>query len=180
MIGAMDRGIRTRREATRRSCFASRMSARRGERGFTLIEILVASTLLVVGMTGILALFTTALALEAEAEERTDVALALPEALREVESEVGAAAYGIKKPADPKAGDPARKKAGLGGEFDLAMAGGAYRCRWSTEAAADGSDARAVFVHLRIVVGAGTDDEKVYDFGRLPIAPEAPPPGSGR
>ena len=44
---------------------------RRDASGFTLIEVLVATSLLVVGMTGVLALFGAALALESEAEERT-------------------------------------------------------------------------------------------------------------
>ena len=71
-------------------------SARRTDRGFSLIEILVATSLLVIGMTGVLALFTTALTLESEAEQRTDVALALPEAVREIETVLGVAAYGGK------------------------------------------------------------------------------------
>jgi prepilin-type N-terminal cleavage/methylation domain-containing protein len=150
------------------------------ERGFSLIEILVAASLLVIGMSGILALFTTALALEAEAEERTDVSLALPEALREIEHAVGVAAYGKKAVGARGAAVPAKGQGGLGGEFDLMFAGGAYRCRWSTDAPPDAVDARAVFAHVRIVVGAGTADEKVYDFGRLPMAPEAPPPDGGR
>lgn len=147
---------------------------RRDASGFTLIEVLVATSLLVVGMTGVLALFGAALALESEAEERTDVALALPEALREIDAVLGAAVYGGKA-TGAAAGN---RKAALGGEFPLESAGGAYVCRWSAEAAPGAEDGRAVFVKVEIVVGAGTGDEKVYDFGRLPAAPEPPPPGS--
>ncbi len=147
---------------------------RRSDQGFSLIEILVATALLVIGMTGVLALFTTALTLEAEAEQRTDVALALPEAVREIETVLGVAAYGGKAVGAAAAG---QAKGVLSGEFPLRAAGGSYRCRWSVDAAPGGLDARASFVKIEIVIGAGTGDEKVYDFGRIPASPEPPEPG---
>jgi prepilin-type N-terminal cleavage/methylation domain-containing protein len=150
------------------------LRGRRRDAGFTLVEILVATSLLVIGMSGVLALFSTALALEAEAEERTDVALALPEAIREIEQALGASAYGVA-PAGPAAAGV--KKGALKGEFPLRGAGGVYVCRWSVEGSPGSLDVRASFVKVEIVVGAGSDDEKIYDFGRIPASPEPPEPG---
>jgi hypothetical protein len=143
---------------------------RRSEAGFSLIEILVATSLLVVGMTGILALFTAALTLEAEAERRTDVALALPEAMRRID----AALFTSSKSSGAAGTGGASKTTG---EFDLVAAGGSYRCRYEVEGETGDGPTRAYFVRVRIVAAAGTSDEKVYDFGRVPTAPEAPPPG---
>jgi len=145
--------------------------ARTMESGFTLIELLAATALLVIGMTGILALFTTALRLESEAEQRIDVALALPEALREVERRVGQAMYGAP------AGAKGQGKPAASGEFALAGAGGTYRCRWTTEAAPGHGDVRGVIATITLLPGPSGDDIQ-YDFGRLPIVPEAPPPGA--
>ncbi len=131
---------------------------RRGEKGFTLVEILVAMGLLVIGMSGVIALFSGALDLEAEAAERMDAALLLPEAVERISVEAAARVAGGSKGGKSR-GD---------GEFGLG-ATNRWKCRYLFESVPGDDAGREVLARVTLVVPA-PGGERTYEFGYLPIA----------
>jgi prepilin-type N-terminal cleavage/methylation domain-containing protein len=129
----------------------------RNEPGFTLIEVLIAMALLVIGMTGILTLFSVALDLEAEAAERHDVASAMPEVLRLVAEDLRGRA----------ASTDSRALRGSRREFPLA-AGSRYKCAYEVEAYPGDHDGRCLLARVQIIVPA-PGGERAIDFGYLPV-----------
>lgn len=140
------------------------ISTRRGTDGFTLIEILVAMMLLVIGMTGIISLFTTALDLEARAAERTDIGLALPDVVSAIKRDVANRAKSPNFSLKPGKG--------MDGEFILENLP-RYRCRYNLEQIPGDVDGRGYFAEVAIVVPA-PGGERSYDFGYLPIILPSP------
>lgn len=135
---------------------------RRHESGFTLIEILISMGLLVIGMTGILTLFSVALELESRAAERHDVASAMPEVMRLVAEDLRGRAQG----ADSRALRSSRR------EFPIAP-GSRYRCAYDVEAYPGDHDGRCLLARVQILVpGAGGD--RAIDFGYLPVVLPSP------
>ncbi len=132
--------------------------------GFTLLEILVAMALLVIGMTGIISLFTTALDLESRAAERTDIGVAFPDVLSRVKVDV----------AEQQKSGGARPKSGKAVSNEFVLEGmPRYRCRYTLEQIPGDTDGRGYFANITIVVpGPGGDRE--YDFGYLPILMPSP------
>jgi prepilin-type N-terminal cleavage/methylation domain-containing protein len=130
---------------------------RRVESGFTLIEVLIAMGLLVIGMTGILTLFSVALDLEARAAERTDVAAAMPDVFNKVAEDL----------ASRSAGTDSRALRGSRLEFPL-WDGSRYRCSYALEAMPGDHDGRCVLARIQILVPA-PGGERAIDFGYLPI-----------
>ncbi len=66
----------------------SGMQRRDGAAGFTLVEILVAMTVLLIGMTGIITLFSTGLSLERRGSLAVDAAVALEDVMPEVRRQI--------------------------------------------------------------------------------------------
>lgn len=139
--------------------FAQR-SAAGDQGGFTLVEVLVALGVLLVGMTGVFSLFATALSLQREATERMDTALILPTIISEVE------------------GDLAERLEG-GVRNVLALSGAtlpvpgipAYRYRVTMEPMPDDPEGRAYFCRIEILARHRGQD-RVYDMGYRPVIPE--------
>jgi prepilin-type N-terminal cleavage/methylation domain-containing protein len=131
------------------------MSRPREDRGMTLIEVLVAMALLLVGMSGILALFSTAVSLQAEATERLDVALLFPGVIQSITEDL--------------AGRAGAGALALDGEYPVP---GAPRYRYRVLVREDPTDpggpVRMCHVSLVAVIGG---QESVYDFGYLPVVP---------
>lgn len=128
--------------------------------GFTLIEVLLAFSILVVGMTGILALFTTALGLQAEAAQRHDVARQLGAVLGQIETDL---AYRIEGKGD----------AGLSEGVLFPVPGEPrYRYRVTTRPIPDDPDGRGLFARVQIV-SLRRGEEQVYDMGYLTVVPRA-------
>ena len=132
------------------------------ERGFTLIEVLMAMSLLVIGMTGILTLFSVALDLEARAAERHDIASAIPEILNKIADEL----KGKPIVSDSRSGKRTE------GEFPLTD-GSRYKCSYLVEPFPGESDGRCVLAHVRILVPA-PGGERAIDFGYLPVVLPSP------
>jgi prepilin-type N-terminal cleavage/methylation domain-containing protein len=135
---------------------------RRADSGFTLIEILIAMGLLVIGMTGILTLFSVALDLEARAAERTDIAVAMPEVLNRVAEDLSGRA----------AATDTRSIKGARNEFPLAE-GSRYRCSYVVETLPGDHDGRCVLARIQIIVPA-PGGERAIDFGYLPVVLPSP------
>jgi prepilin-type N-terminal cleavage/methylation domain-containing protein len=130
--------------------------------GFTLIEILLAMGLLVIGMTGILTLFSVALDLEAKAAERHDVARSIPEVLNKIADDLKGR---------PGATD-SRGKSRVENEFPLAQ-GSRYRCSYVVEHLPGEHDGRCVLARVQIIVPA-PGGERAIDFGYLPVVLPSP------
>jgi prepilin-type N-terminal cleavage/methylation domain-containing protein len=130
--------------------------------GFTLIEVLMAMSLLVIGMTGILTLFSVALDLEAKAAERHEVASAIPEVLNQIADEL----KGKPISADSRPGKRTE------GEFRLSP-GSRYKCSYLVEPFPGDHDARCVLAHVKIIVPA-PGGERAIDFGYLPVVLPSP------
>ncbi|MBI1852650.1 MAG: prepilin-type N-terminal cleavage/methylation domain-containing protein [Planctomycetes bacterium] len=63
---------------------------KRGDRGFTLIEMVVALGVLLVGMVSVLALFTTAISLHKEAIDQTESSLIAEQVMTRIRGQVDA------------------------------------------------------------------------------------------
>jgi prepilin-type N-terminal cleavage/methylation domain-containing protein len=131
--------------------------------GFTLIEILVAMALLVIGMTGILSLYTVAMDLQARAAERLDVAISVPELLNRVGDDFASRATGTPDGRLPK---------GTSHEFPL-QEGSRLRCAYQVEPFPGENDGRCVLARIQVVV-PGRGGERSIDFGYLPIVLPSP------
>jgi hypothetical protein len=118
--------------------------------------------LLVIGMTGIMTLFSVALDLEARAAERTDVAAAMPEVMNRVAEELRGRV----------AATDSRALKGLASEFPLAE-GSRYRCSYSVEPYPGDHDGRCVLARIQIIVPA-PGGERAIDFGYLPVVLPSP------
>jgi prepilin-type N-terminal cleavage/methylation domain-containing protein len=130
-------------------------------RGFTVIEVLLAMSLLVIGMTGIMSIFTVALALQKEATERWDAGINLLQVQAEVERDLGARLGGSTKagPADLSGKDyPVPGEPGL-------------RYRVTLEAMADDPTGRGFWGRIEIIARA-KGQERSYDLGYVPLIPE--------
>jgi hypothetical protein len=118
--------------------------------------------LLVIGMTGILTLFSVALDLEAKAAERHDVAAAMPDV--------------INKIADDLKGRPAatdsRSNSRVANEFPLTD-GSRYRVSYVVEHFPGNHDGRCVLARVQIIVPA-PGGERAIDFGYLPVVLPSP------
>jgi prepilin-type N-terminal cleavage/methylation domain-containing protein len=132
------------------------------EAGFTLIEVLLAMGLLVIGMTGILTLFSVALDLEAKAAERHEVAAAMPEIVNRIADD-------LKR--HPVAAD-SRSNRRAANEFPLAE-GSRYRCSYVVEQFPGDHDGRCVLARIQIIVPA-PGGERAIDFGYLPVVLPSP------
>jgi prepilin-type N-terminal cleavage/methylation domain-containing protein len=134
----------------------------RRDSGFTLIEVLLAMGLLVIGMTGILTLFSVALDLEAKAAERHEVASAMPEVINRI--------------ADDLKGRPlsaeSRSNRRVANEFPLTE-GSRYKCSYVVEHFPGDHDGRCVFARVQIIVPA-PGGERAIDFGYLPVVLPSP------
>ncbi len=126
--------------------------------GFTLVEILVAMGLLVIGMTGIISLFSAALDLETEASERMEASLLLPEALERVGDEAAARANATAGARGRNRGD---------GEFVIGTTG-RWRCRYLFESVPGDDVGREVLARVTLTVPSPGGDRR-YDFGYIPI-----------
>jgi prepilin-type N-terminal cleavage/methylation domain-containing protein len=130
--------------------------------GFTLIEVLIAMGLLVIGMTGILTLFSVALNFEAQAAERTDIANAMPEIMNRVAADLRVRTSS----ADTRA------LKGQRNEFPLAP-GSRYRCSYTVELFPGEHDGRCVLARIQVIVPA-PGGERAVDFGYIPIVLPSP------
>ncbi len=141
------------------------LSPGRGPReGFTLIEILIAMALLVIGMTGIMTLFSVALDLEAKAAERQAVATALPDVINRISDDLAQRS---------KAGADSRAVAkGTAGVFPLSE-GSRYKCSYTIEALPGDHDGRCVAARVQIIVPA-PGGERAVDFGYVPVVLPSP------
>jgi prepilin-type N-terminal cleavage/methylation domain-containing protein len=139
---------------------ASRPGSSQG--GFTLIEVLMAMSLLVIGMTGILTLFSVALDLESRAAERHDIASAIPEILNQIADELKG------KPISTDSRPGKRTE----GEFPLSD-GSRYKCSYLVEPFPGEHDGRCVLAHVKILVPA-PGGERAIDFGYLPVVLPSP------
>jgi prepilin-type N-terminal cleavage/methylation domain-containing protein len=139
---------------------ASTRFNKRIEAGFTLVEIIVAMGVLLVGMTGIFSLFATALGLQREATERMDTALNLPSIMSEVENEVAI-----------RFQDPQKGPDVLNGAVFPVPGNAAYRYRLTVEPMPDDPEGRAFFCRIEILARY-RGQERVYDMGYRPIIPE--------
>jgi prepilin-type N-terminal cleavage/methylation domain-containing protein len=134
-----------------------------GQSGFTLIEVLIAMSLLVIGMTGILTLFSVALDLEAKAAERHDIAAALPDVLNMIADDLAGKGLATDSRAMARRG---------GGEFKLSE-GSRYRCSYTIESLSGDHDGRCVAAHVKIIAPA-PGGERAIDFGYLPVVLPSP------
>ena len=132
----------------------------RSDAGFTLIEIILALGVLLVGMTGIFSLFATALGLQKEATERMDTALNLPSIMSEIEAELadrvlhqGGGLSNLTGVVLPVPGNPN------------------YRYRLTVEPMPDDPEGRAFFCRIEVLARYRGED-RVYDMGYRPVIPE--------
>ncbi len=130
-------------------------------RGFTVIEVLLAMSLLVIGMTGIMSIFTVALSLQKEATERWDAGINLHQVQAEVERDLGARLNGSTK-AGP--GDLTGKDFPVPGEPGL-------RYRVTLEAMSDDPTGRGFWGRIE-PIARSRGQERVYDLGYVPLIPE--------
>lgn len=132
----------------------------RADAGFTLVEILVAFTILLVGMTGIIAMFGTGLKMERRGRDAYESALLIDELRSEVRKELRA-----------------RVKAGAAGEIRIEEreVPGQPELRYRVRAVPipEAKEAGGWLVEIR-VAPPGTDEEDAYSFGWLPwqLGPE--------
>ena len=131
------------------------MTGPRQDQGMTLIEVLVAMALLAIGMSGILALFSTAVSLQAQATVRLDVALLFPGVVQAITQDlsVRAGSGGLASDGEyPVPGAPRYR----------------YRVLVREDPTEPDGDVRMCRVSLVAVIGG---QENVYDFGYLPMVP---------
>ncbi len=129
--------------------------------GFSLIEVIAAMGLLVIGMSGILALFSAALALQKEATERIDIGLSWLAVQAEVERDL-AAHIELKGRARLKELDG----------VDLPVPGDSrYRYRVTLQPMTDDPLGRGYWARIEILART-QGRERVHDLGYIPIIPE--------
>ena len=131
--------------------------------GFTLIEVLIAMGLLVIGMTGILTLFSVALDLEAKAAERHDIAAAMPEVHQQDRG----------RPEGPPDHRLAARTSASANEFPLLRGLALPRARYVVEHFPGDHDGRCVLARVQIIVPA-PGGERAIDFGYLPVVLPSP------
>lgn len=126
--------------------------------GFSLIEVLIALGVLLVGMTGVLALFTTALGLQQRAVERQEIAREADAIVLRIEDDLTRRITG---------GGEAVRITGV--EFPVP---GQQRMRYvaDLEPIPDDPGGRGVFAHVRLLVRERGRDRE-YDLGALTIVP---------
>jgi prepilin-type N-terminal cleavage/methylation domain-containing protein len=129
--------------------------------GFTLVEILIAMSILLLGMTGIFSLFSTALSLQKEATERFDVSIQLSSIIAQVQDDL---AHRVSA-----SGGSGTK--GLDGQTFPVPGSNQYTYRVTLEPIPDAPDDRGFFCRIEILA-KNRGDERVYDMGYRPIVPE--------
>ena len=130
------------------------------ESGMTLVEVLVAMGVLVIGMSAILALFNTAVFIQKTAAERNDVSTLASGVLARVRDDLsGRLAEGGRE--------------ALGAGVILPVPGHPrYHYRVEVDDDPSDPDGRAIFCHIEIL--AKRRGEWVpYDLGYFPVIPEA-------
>lgn len=128
------------------------------QRGFSLIEILVAMGILVIGMSGILALFASALQLQKQAAERIDIGLSLSAIQAEIERDLTARLTGEKK----------TSPLGLSGSEFPVPGDPVYRYRVTLQQLPDDPSGRGWLCRV-VVVAKRKGEESLYDLGYLPV-----------
>lgn len=132
------------------------MNARvKRQAGFTLVEILVAFALLLVGMTGIISMFSAGLRLERAGTRAFDGALLLDEITPAVREEIRARAAGASGEEIVIGRTPVPDRPGL--SYDAAA-----------RPIEDSLDGRGYLVRVR-VFSAGADEDDASSFGWLPM-----------
>lgn len=133
-------------------------SGSRNEAGFSLVEVLIALGVLLVGMTGVLALFTTALGLQARAVERQEIARESDRIVLAIQDDLTERLTG---------GGEAVRITGV--EFPVP---GQPRMRYiaDIEPMPDDAGGRGVFAAVRLLVRERGRDRE-YDLGALAIIP---------
>ena len=129
--------------------------------GFTLIEVLAAMMVLLVGMIGVFALFASSLSLQKEATERMDVALNLSAVMSQVQADLADRVEG-------------RGSGGttLSGQTFPVPGNEGYSYRVTLEPIPDDLSGRGFFCRVEIIARY-RGEERVYDMGYRPIVPEA-------
>lgn len=133
----------------------------RRRRGFSLIEVLLAMGILVVGMTGILALFNTALQLQRRAAERIDASLHIPTVLAAVESDLAA-----------RLADTRANRGSLDGAIFDVPGDARWRYRVHTTPIPRDPIGRGLLCRIELLPVRG-DEERSFDLGYLPVIPRA-------
>ncbi|MSR74901.1 MAG: prepilin-type N-terminal cleavage/methylation domain-containing protein [Planctomycetes bacterium] len=127
--------------------------------GFSLIEVLLAMGILVVGMTGILALFNTALQLQKRATERIDLSLHIPTVMSEIEADLAT-----------RLAQNARSVQKLDGSVFPVPGDARWRYRVTTAAIPGDPIGRGLLCRVELLSLRGGEDQ-VYDLGYLPVVP---------
>jgi prepilin-type N-terminal cleavage/methylation domain-containing protein len=130
-------------------------------KGFTLIEVLLAMSLLAIGMAGILALFATALDLQKQAIDRWDAGLSLSAVRSEILAELSAGLAGLDRE------DASR----LAGAERPVPGEPALRYRVELLPMADQLSGRGYFARIEILARRKGQD-RVFDLGWIPIVPD--------
>lgn len=129
--------------------------------GFTLVEVLAAMMVLLVGMVGVFALFAASLDLQKEATERMDVALNLSAVMSQVQADLAERVEGKGKSASS-----------LSGQTFPVPGNKGYSYRVTLEPIPDDLSGRGFFCRVEIIARY-RGEERVYDMGYRPIVPEA-------
>ncbi len=129
--------------------------------GFSLIEVLLAMGILVVGMTGVLALFNTALQLQKRATERIDLSLHIPTVMAEIEADLAA-----------RLSTDVRAVQKLDGSIFPVPGDSRWRYRVTTAAIPGDPIGRGLLCRVELLSLRGGDDQ-VHDLGYLPVVPRA-------
>lgn len=131
--------------------------------GFTLIEVLVAMGVLVIGMTGILALYTASVAIQKEATERSDVAVHVSGVMAAIEDALDRAS---------EQGEDRRGALEALSGRTIPVPNDA-RYRYQLTVVPDPSDDGGTIFLCRVVLLARRKGrDQVHDFGYFPIVPE--------
>ena len=138
---------------------------RRG--GFSLIEVMVAMGLLVIGMSGIFALFSAALALQKEATENIDVGLHLLGIQAEIERDLAERLWG--EDGSGKGGKNGDLSALDGAEFEV-PGDPRYRYRITVQPIPDDPRQRGFLCHV-VVLARRRGQDSEHDLGYLPVIP---------
>jgi len=137
------------------------MGRRHNNGGFTLLEVLMAMAVLLLGMTGIFAVFGASLSLQKEAAERLDVSLALSAVMGQVQEDLAERMGGKESGARSRL---------TGQEFPVPGTPG-YKYRVTVEPVPDDPSGRGCFCRIEIIARFRGED-RVYDMGYRPIVPE--------
>ena len=131
------------------------MTMRRNERGFTLVELLVAFSIMLVGMTGIIAMFSAGLSLERRSTLMVEANLSLEELLPHVRRELALQAK------EGGGGALAIARTQVPGRNDLEYAAEAEPMPGSL----DGSE----YLMKLTVWATGAADDDGFSYGHLPF-----------